>query len=423
MTLGQAAARTEVSLTVNGHTVRARVAPRTHLADFLREHLLLTGTHLGCEHGVCGACTLLIDDAPARSCIAFAAACEGADVRTIEGLEHDPIITLLRAAFTAEHALQCGYCTPGMLVTARDIVLRLPDADADRIRLELAGNLCRCTGYAGIVHAIQRVLRERPKCGRIPNPQADAVQDPHPSPLPKAGEGVVGPIPKAGEGGTGRSTTPPLPLGERVGVRGATPTDQSITETLHLAVPLDTVWTALQDPALIAQCVPGARLTSTTPDHLTGELTAALGPIRAHFTGTARVTYRADHTGTVDGEGQDLASRTHLRASATFALTASSADRCTLTLTTTYALRGPLAQLGRGPIVRAFAAELAETVARTLEARLRDTKPHDTGPHDAGPHDMGPPSPSRLRLLPLLLRALRRSLRHRWELWRRQTRT
>ena len=137
--------------------------PRTHLADFLREHLLLTGTHLGCEHGVCGACTVLIDDAPARSCIAFAAACEGAQVRTIEGLEHDPIMTTLRAAFTAEHALQCGYCTPGMLVTARDIVLRLPHADADRIRLELAGNLCRCTGYAGIVRAIARVLREHPQ--------------------------------------------------------------------------------------------------------------------------------------------------------------------------------------------------------------------------------------------------------------------
>ena len=103
--------------------------PRTHLADFLREARLLTGTHLGCEHGVCGACTLLIDGAPSRSCIAYAVACDGADVRTIEGLEDDPAIARLRAAFTAEHALQCGYCTPGMLVTARDIVHRLPDAD------------------------------------------------------------------------------------------------------------------------------------------------------------------------------------------------------------------------------------------------------------------------------------------------------
>ncbi len=154
-----------INLTINGQPVSAAVEPRTHLADFLREHEGLTGTHLGCEHGVCGACTIEIDGAPARSCIQFAVRCEGATVRTIEGFDDDEVMTQLRAAFTAEHALQCGYCTPGMLVTARDIVKRLPhlvkDADEARIRIELAGNLCRCTGYQGIVRAIQRVLRER----------------------------------------------------------------------------------------------------------------------------------------------------------------------------------------------------------------------------------------------------------------------
>jgi aerobic carbon-monoxide dehydrogenase small subunit len=150
-----------VQLTVNGEPVRAEVEPRMHLADFLRESRGLTGTNLGCEHGVCGACTLEIDGAPARSCITFAVACEGALVRTIEGFAEDPVMTELRAAFTAEHALQCGYCTPGMLVTARDIVMRLPDADEARIRKELSGNLCRCTGYMGIVRAIQRVLAAR----------------------------------------------------------------------------------------------------------------------------------------------------------------------------------------------------------------------------------------------------------------------
>ena len=154
-----------INLTVNGQPVSAAVEPRTHLADFLREHEGLTGTHLGCEHGVCGACTIELDGAPARSCIQFAVRCEGATVRTIEGFDDDEVMTQLRAAFTAEHALQCGYCTPGMLVTARDIVKRLPhlvkDSDEARIRIELAGNLCRCTGYQGIVRAIQRVLRER----------------------------------------------------------------------------------------------------------------------------------------------------------------------------------------------------------------------------------------------------------------------
>ena len=150
-----------VAMTVNGRRVEAEVEPRTSLADFLREHEGLTGTNLGCEHGVCGACTLEIDGAPARSCIAYAVTCDGAQVRTIEGFAEDAVMEDLRKAFTAEHALQCGYCTPGMLVTARDIVLRLPDADEARIRLELSGNLCRCTGYVGIVRAIQRVLKSR----------------------------------------------------------------------------------------------------------------------------------------------------------------------------------------------------------------------------------------------------------------------
>ena len=150
-----------ITLHVNGSQHSAPAEDRTHLADHLRENLGLTGTHIGCEHGVCGACTLEIDGAPARSCITYAAACEGRQVRTIEGFDHDPLMSQLREAFSAEHALQCGYCTPGMLVTARDIVQRLPRADEARIRHELAGNLCRCTGYRGIVRAIQRVLAER----------------------------------------------------------------------------------------------------------------------------------------------------------------------------------------------------------------------------------------------------------------------
>ena len=150
-----------IAISVNGRRVEADVEPRTHLADFLRESQGLTGTNLGCEHGVCGACTIEIDGAPSRSCITFAAACDGANVRTIEGFDDDPVMAELRDAFTAEHALQCGYCTPGMLVTARDIVTRLPQADEARIRKELAGNLCRCTGYVGIVRAIQRVLSAR----------------------------------------------------------------------------------------------------------------------------------------------------------------------------------------------------------------------------------------------------------------------
>ena len=150
-----------ITLHVNGAQLSAAAECRTHLADHLREQHGLTGTHLGCEHGVCGACTVEIDGVPARSCITFVGACEGAQVRTIEGFDDDALMTRLRAAFSAEHALQCGYCTPGMLITSHDIVRRLPDADEARVRKELAGNLCRCTGYRGIVRAILAVLRER----------------------------------------------------------------------------------------------------------------------------------------------------------------------------------------------------------------------------------------------------------------------
>ena len=151
-----------ISLTVNGRRVEVAAEARTHLGDLLRGALLLTGTHLGCEHGVCGACTVELDGAPARSCITFAGACAGASVRTIEGFDDDEVMMALREAFSAEHALQCGYCTPGMLITARDIVRRLPDADEARVREELAGNLCRCTGYRGIVRAILGVLAKAP---------------------------------------------------------------------------------------------------------------------------------------------------------------------------------------------------------------------------------------------------------------------
>ncbi|MFL1877346.1 (2Fe-2S)-binding protein, partial [Hansschlegelia beijingensis] len=157
-----------LDLTVNGRAVSRAVEPRTHLADFLREELNLTGTHLGCEHGVCGACTVLVDGEPARSCLTFAAVCSGASVTTIEGLDDDQLTSELRAAFTREHALQCGFCTPGMLVAARDLVLRLPEPDERRIRVGLAGNLCRCTGYLGIVRAIQSVIEERRARGVAP---------------------------------------------------------------------------------------------------------------------------------------------------------------------------------------------------------------------------------------------------------------
>jgi len=147
-----------IELKLNGAAVSGNAEARTSLADFIREDQRLTGTHLGCEHGVCGACTVLIDGRPMRSCLMLAVSAVGRDVRTVEGYEGDDIMAVIHRSFTECHALQCGFCTPGMLATAYDIVTRLPHADRSRIRSELNGNLCRCTGYLGIIDAIERTL-------------------------------------------------------------------------------------------------------------------------------------------------------------------------------------------------------------------------------------------------------------------------
>ncbi len=143
-----------IELQVNGTAVTAEVEPRTNLADFLRDTLRLTGTHIGCEHGVCGACTVILSGAAVHSCLMLAVQAEGEKVITVEGLSNDDALTPLQAAFRKHHALQCGFCTPGMLTTAHALLSHEPKADADRVREVLSGNLCRCTGYIPIVEAV-----------------------------------------------------------------------------------------------------------------------------------------------------------------------------------------------------------------------------------------------------------------------------
>ncbi len=144
----------KLQLELNGKPLAAEVPERTTLADFLRHHLMLTGTHVGCEHGVCGACTVIVDGAAVRSCLMLAVQANGARVTTVEGLSSDDALTPLQAAFRKHHALQCGFCTPGMLTTAHALLTEEPQADKTRIREVLSGNLCRCTGYIPIVEAV-----------------------------------------------------------------------------------------------------------------------------------------------------------------------------------------------------------------------------------------------------------------------------
>jgi carbon-monoxide dehydrogenase small subunit len=150
-----------ISLQVNGERVDAQVLPRLNLADFLREHLKLTGTHVGCEHGVCGACTVRVNGDIVRSCLILAAQTHGASIETIEGLSDSGEIADLQAAFRDRNALQCGFCTPGMLVAAQDLLKQEAEPDRERIREHLSGNYCRCTGYQAIVDAVEATARAR----------------------------------------------------------------------------------------------------------------------------------------------------------------------------------------------------------------------------------------------------------------------
>jgi carbon-monoxide dehydrogenase small subunit len=139
---------------LNGKEVQVDVPERTTLADCIRHHLFHTGTHVGCEHGVCGACTVIVDGAAVRSCLMLAVQAEAARVTTVEGLSSDEALSPLQASFRKHHALQCGFCTPGMLTTAHALLTEEPHADRDRIRDVLSGNLCRCTGYIPIIEAV-----------------------------------------------------------------------------------------------------------------------------------------------------------------------------------------------------------------------------------------------------------------------------
>ena len=150
-----------ISLAVNGERVEAHVLPRLNLADFLREHLKLTGTHVGCEHGVCGACTVRVGGEIVRSCLMLAAQADGAAVETIEGLSDSGEIADLQAAFRDRNALQCGFCTPGMLMAAQDLLRGNRTPAREDIREHLSGNYCRCTGYQAIVDAVEAVAKAR----------------------------------------------------------------------------------------------------------------------------------------------------------------------------------------------------------------------------------------------------------------------
>jgi xanthine dehydrogenase YagT iron-sulfur-binding subunit len=251
--------RLGVRLTVNGRPVTLELPARVTLADALRDHLRLTGTHLGCEHGVCGMCTVLVDGEAARACLLFAVQLDGAEVVTVEGLGRPDAQHPLQEAFARHHALQCGFCTPGFLMSAYDLLTHGTDVSP----AELSGVLCRCTGYRNIVAAVTDVAAAYPD--GVPSPRNCAA----PAEL----------------------TIAEAPV-DTVDVPSGRPT-ATVAVGADVAAPVEAVWRVLDDPELLARCLPGAELTERLGgDRYRGRATVALGPIRLTFTGLAHIAER-----------------------------------------------------------------------------------------------------------------------------------
>lgn len=349
-------------VTINDRAVPLDVEPRRNLADFVREDLFLTGTHVGCEQGICGACTVVKDGRPVRSCLTWAVGCEGSAVRTIEAYDDDPVMTRLREAFSAEHALQCGFCTPGMLITAQDIVRRFAaqTIDDERIRYELSGNLCRCTGYVGIVRAIQRVLASY----RDEKPEVTPV-----AALETLDLGDFDAIPvEEGASAAGRAAT-------RSQVDG---NGRRIESKFELPHPPASVWTVLRDelPSVVA-CLPGAELTRLDDDGtLAGFFNVKLGPVAARIAGEGTATFDDDTwEGQVDGQGSDSRSNSRAKGSLSFQLEAVGEDRCQMTVAISFEMSGALAQFSRGGLVEEIVSVLIEQFQANFDRHMAGEAP------------------------------------------------
>jgi carbon-monoxide dehydrogenase small subunit len=371
-----------ISIQVNGRGFSRQAEPRMHLGDFLRDELHLTGTHLGCEHGVCGACTVLVDGQPTRSCITFAVACEGREVTTIEGYEDDAVMRRLRQAFTRHHALQCGFCTPGMLTTARDIVLRLPEADEACVRLELSGNLCRCTGYQGIVDAILDVLQQQ----RVsPDAQFEQLRQRLTAPRSVAMKRVaalapVGPATPSTSNSAPSSSKPAASASstaadmaevDPVAMAKAKAKGNAIDVHFDVPYPVDRVWEFMGDLPAVASCLPGATIDSHEGERVKGTIAIKFGPMSAAFAGAARLERDdAAKRAVLRGAGQDSLSKSRTQGDISYRLEALSADNTRVHVDMIYALQGPLAQFSRSGLVKDFVRRMVADFGKQITCRL-----------------------------------------------------
>lgn len=349
----------QLKLVVNGQEKLLQAEARTQVCELLREDLNLTGTHIGCEQGVCGACTIMVDGRPQRSCISFAGDIDRSEIQTVEGFDRDETMEALRDAFSRHHALQCGFCTPGMLITSYDIVTRLGEVDAATIRKELSGNICRCTGYVGIVEAVEEVSR-----GRKPTPNRRSVEATATTPSSL------------------RSVTPPPRQEVRASPSvGATPVKleaqskkgwTSLEKRLEVGFSADQVWEKIADVRSVAACIPGAEITSVEGENLSGRMNVALGPMKVSFNGDGSFTL--DHEarkGKLLGAGKDSGSGSAASGEVDWSVEPLTDTSSVIVVGLSWRLSGRLAQFSRGGLVLDIINRLASVFVENLEASLR----------------------------------------------------
>jgi aerobic carbon-monoxide dehydrogenase small subunit len=364
--------RVEIAMTVNGTAVTVCVPPRVHLADVLREQLGLTGTHLGCEHGVCGMCTVLVDGEAARACLLFAVQCEGADIVTVEGLGSPEEQHPLQEAFSAHHGLQCGFCTPGMLMSSYDLLADGPRGaaiDPDELAVEMSGVLCRCTGYRGILAAVTDVAAQYPD--GVPAPRNCGRRT-------LVGRG--GGQPAAPADGGAAEAPPPAPAEVRMPSGAPSATVEVRSE---LGVPVDKVWEVLDDFHRLAACLPGAELVDVlADDRYRGRARVSLGPVKLAFDGLAQVIERvpAAHRMRVLAQGADTGGST-TQADIRLAVEPVAGGSTVLRADAALYLSGRIAQFGRalaGDVSKRLFEQFAVAVeenARTGRAPAVPAKP------------------------------------------------
>lgn len=370
MSLPKSCARTDadqtvpVTMTVNGSEVSMSLPARVTLSDAMRDHLGLTGTHVGCEHGICGMCTVLVDGDAARACLLFAVQLDGAEITTVEGLGRQDDLHPLQEAFGKHHGLQCGFCTPGFLMSSYDLLTHEPEVRREDLPAELSGVLCRCTGYRNIIDAVAEV--------------AEGHRDGLPGPGNCGRRALVGRTP-AGTSGTGAVAAEAPVVEENAGhpediaLPSGEPTIH-IDVTSRLSASPQEVARVFHDIRLLARCLPGAELTDDLGDDwYRGRAKIALGPVRLAFNGMAHILEQSDERIQMNGQGKDSGGG-GAQAAITMFATPDDGGGTSLRATADVFLTGRIAGFGRS-LAGDVSRRLFEDFARALDRAATGEEP------------------------------------------------